>query len=86
MCIAVGVIAAAVYALARALSFVPALHEQWAASGVVRLAHTSLYAAALPAYTPMQLLFDVPAALLLIGLLWQPYRGERRLLRALHEI
>ena len=86
VCIAVGVIAAVVYALARALSFVPTLYEMWAASGVVRLAHTSLYAAALPAYTPMQLLFDVPAALLLIGLLWQPYRGERRLLRALHEI
>ena len=37
-------------------------------------------------YAPEQLAFDVLAALLLIWMLWQPYRGERRLLRALHEL
>ena len=82
----IGIIAAVVYAFARALSFVPALHELWAASGLGSLAQTPLYAAALPVYGPEQLLLDVPVALLLIWLLWQPYRGERRLLRALHEI
>ena len=82
----IGIIAAVVYAFARALSFVPALHELWAASGLGSLAQTPLYAAALSVYGPEQLLLDVPAALLLIWLLWQPYRGERRLLRALHEI
>ena len=83
---AVALVAALLYVVGRLLAFAPALHTLWTANGCTRWAATALYGAALPMYAPEQLAFDVPAALLLIWMLWQPYRGERRLLRALHEL
>ena len=83
---AVALVAALLYVVGRLLAFAPALHMLWTANGCTRWAATALYGAALPIYAPEQLAFDVPAALLLIWMLWQPYRGERRLLRALHEL
>ena len=83
---AVALVAALFYVVGRLLAFAPALHTLWTANGCTRWAATVLYGAALPMYAPEQLAFDVPAALLLIWMLWQPYRGERRLLRALHEL
>ena len=83
---AVALVAALFYVVGRLLAFAPALHTLWTANGCTRWAATALYGAALPMYAPEQLAFDVPAALLLIWMLWQPYRGERRLLRALHEL